>query len=47
MMSNILNAIVIVALVATFIFGSVGQVTWPEPSAALGVSVAELLPAHN
>ena len=45
MMSNILNAIVIVTLVATFILGSVGQVSWPEPSAALGVTVAELLPA--
>ena len=47
MMSNILNAIVIIVLVATFIFGSVGQVSWPEPSAPLGVSVADTLPARN
>jgi hypothetical protein len=46
MMSNILNAIVIVVLVATFIFGSVGQVSWPEPSAMLGVTVAEMLPTR-
>jgi hypothetical protein len=47
MMSNILNAIVIVVLVGTFIFGSVGQVSWPEPSAVLGVTVAEMLPASK
>ena len=46
MMNNLLNAIVIAVLVTTFILGSAGQVSWPEPSATSGASVvAEIVPA--
>ena len=44
MMSNILNAIVIVVLVTTFIFGSVGKVSLPQANASLGVAVADMVP---
>jgi len=46
MMSNILNAIVIVVLVTTFVFGSVGEVTLPQATASLGVSVADMVPTQ-